>query len=209
MEDLTRAQNTKHRGRYWYCSLVLEHMGSVDGCRSRMHDPRNTRFIGSLPVSEILILPKGYRLDLSRCGCGYIVFIVSSSRDTRREGSGNGHLRPCACRGRYRHDSSEKQLNWTGQKICQRDCGAWRTMITGVMLRVPVHEEPALCRLELSGRLEGPWVAETERVWRSSLCLTKEMEVDLRQLMGADGCGKKLLSPCIAEEDASSLKACG
>jgi hypothetical protein len=34
------------------------------------------------------------------------------------------------------------------------------------MLRVSVHEDGALCRLELAGKLAGPWVAETEQ------CLT-------------------------------------
>jgi hypothetical protein len=62
------------------------------------------------------------------------------------------------------------------------------------MLRVTVYQEPALCRLQIAGRLEGPWVAETEQVWRSSLCSAKQLEVDIRQLTGVDDCGRQLLS---------------
>jgi hypothetical protein len=50
------------------------------------------------------------------------------------------------------------------------------------MSRVTVHEDGALCRLELAGRLGGPWVAEAEHVWRSSLCTNKRIEVDVRQV---------------------------
>jgi hypothetical protein len=62
------------------------------------------------------------------------------------------------------------------------------------MLRVSVHEDGARCRLELAGKLAGPWVAETERVWRSSYCANKQIEVDVRQVTGVDEAGRKLLS---------------
>ena len=62
------------------------------------------------------------------------------------------------------------------------------------MLRVTVHEDGALCRLELAGKLAGPWVAETEYVWRSSSCANKRIEVDARQVTGVDEAGCKLLS---------------
>ena len=62
------------------------------------------------------------------------------------------------------------------------------------MLRVTVHEDGTLCRLELAGRLGGPWVAETEQAWRSSSCPDKKIEVDMRQVTGVDGAGRDLLS---------------
>jgi hypothetical protein len=62
------------------------------------------------------------------------------------------------------------------------------------MLRVTVHEDGALYRLELAGKLGGPWVAETEHVWRSSSCANKQIEVDMRQVTGVDEAGRKLLS---------------
>jgi hypothetical protein len=34
-----------------------------------------------------------------------------------------------------------------------------------VMLRITIHEDEKVCRLELAGRLEGPWVTETENAW--------------------------------------------
>ena len=62
------------------------------------------------------------------------------------------------------------------------------------MLRVTVHEDGTLCRLELAGRLGGPWVAETEHAWRSSSCPDKQIEVDMRQVIGVDDAGRELLS---------------
>jgi hypothetical protein len=61
------------------------------------------------------------------------------------------------------------------------------------MLRVTVHEVGALYRLELAGKLGGPWVAEAEHIWRSSSCTNKRIEVDLRQVTGVDEAGRKLL----------------
>jgi hypothetical protein len=62
------------------------------------------------------------------------------------------------------------------------------------MLRITIHDLGTVCRLELAGRLEGPWVGETEHAWRSLLWPDKQMEVDLRQLTGIDGSGRELLS---------------
>ena len=61
------------------------------------------------------------------------------------------------------------------------------------MLRVTVHEDGRLCRLELAGKLGGPWVAETEHVWRSSSCADKQIEIDMRQVTGIDAAGRDLL----------------
>ena len=61
------------------------------------------------------------------------------------------------------------------------------------MLRITVHENGEHCRLELAGRLGGPWVAETEQAWRSSKCADKQIEVDMRQVTGVDEAGRKLL----------------
>ena len=62
------------------------------------------------------------------------------------------------------------------------------------MLRITIHEDGKVCRLELAGRLEGPWVAETENVWRFSLGSDRKIEVDLRQLTGVDNAGRDLLA---------------
>ena len=62
------------------------------------------------------------------------------------------------------------------------------------MLRVTVHEDGTLCRLELAGRLGGPWVAETEHAWRSSSGSDKQIEVDMRQVTAVDDAGRDLLS---------------
>ena len=61
------------------------------------------------------------------------------------------------------------------------------------MLRVTVHEDGTFCRLELAGRLEGPWVLETEHAWRSALRSCRQIELDMRQLTGLDDAGRELL----------------
>jgi hypothetical protein len=61
------------------------------------------------------------------------------------------------------------------------------------MLRITIHEDSTYCRLVLAGRLEGPWVLETEYAWRSSLRSGHQIEVDMRQLTGVDDAGRELL----------------
>jgi hypothetical protein len=62
------------------------------------------------------------------------------------------------------------------------------------MLRITIHEDGKVSRLELAGRLEGPWVAETEKAWCASLRPGQNIEMDLRQLTGVDGAGRDLLA---------------
>jgi hypothetical protein len=62
------------------------------------------------------------------------------------------------------------------------------------MLRITVHEDGGVCRVELIGRLEGPWVVETELAWRSALRSGREIELDIRELIAVDGAGRELLS---------------
>jgi len=62
------------------------------------------------------------------------------------------------------------------------------------MLRITVHEEGGQCRLELAGKLGGPWVAETENVWLSAPCSGKEIEVDMTEVTGVDDAGRELLA---------------
>ena len=62
------------------------------------------------------------------------------------------------------------------------------------MLRITVHEEGGQCRLELAGKLRGPWVAETKNVWLSTPCSGKVIEVDMRQVTGVDDAGRELLA---------------
>ena len=76
-----------------------------------------------------------------------------------------------------------------------RRFGTVRAIHSGdVMLRITIHEDGKVCRLELAGRLEGPWVAETENAWRFSLGADRKIEVDLRQLTGVDNAGRDLLA---------------
>ena len=62
------------------------------------------------------------------------------------------------------------------------------------MLRITIHEDGKVWRLELAGKLEGPWVAETEKVWRTSLRLDQKIEIDLRELTSVDKAGRDLLA---------------
>ena len=62
------------------------------------------------------------------------------------------------------------------------------------MLRITIHDDGKVCRLELAGKLEGPWVAETEKAWRASLRPDQKIKIDLRQLMSVDNAGRDLLA---------------
>ena len=62
------------------------------------------------------------------------------------------------------------------------------------MLRITIHEDGNVCRLELAGKLEGPWVAETEKAWRASQRPDQAIEFDLRQLTSIDNAGRELLA---------------
>ena len=89
----------------------------------------------------------------------------------------------------------------TLKPISLRRLGARKHLVRGVrfierkaMLRITVHEDGGQCRLELAGKLRGPWVAETDRVWLSAPCLGKEIEVDMREVTGVDDAGRELLA---------------
>jgi hypothetical protein len=62
------------------------------------------------------------------------------------------------------------------------------------MLRINLHQDGRQSRLELAGKLCGPWVGETERVWRSAEVSGKEIEVDIREVTGIDSAGRELLA---------------
>ena len=60
-------------------------------------------------------------------------------------------------------------------------------------MRITVQEDGALWRLHLAGRLEGPWVAETENTWRSAPVSGRRVEIDLREVTWIDESGRRLL----------------
>ena len=61
------------------------------------------------------------------------------------------------------------------------------------MLRITVHEDGTLWRLQLSGRLDGAWVAETENTWRSASVSGRRVEIDIRDVTWIDEAGRCLL----------------
>jgi len=60
------------------------------------------------------------------------------------------------------------------------------------MLRITVQEDGTVWRLKLSGRLAGPWVAETENTWRSAPVSGRPVEIDMRDVTGIDEAGRYL-----------------
>ena len=62
------------------------------------------------------------------------------------------------------------------------------------MLRIMLHRNGSGHRLELAGRLCGPWVDETEKVWQSLECSGEEIEVDMREVTWVDTAGCRLLA---------------
>lgn len=75
------------------------------------------------------------------------------------------------------------------------------------MLRITVQEDGAVWSLKLSGKLAGPWVAETANVWRSVLRSGKQIEVDLNEVTGVDAAGRMLLTSM--QEAGALLRATG
>lgn len=62
------------------------------------------------------------------------------------------------------------------------------------MLRITLYQDNTKCRLELAGKLCGPEVGETERIWRSAPYSGEEVEVDMREVTGVDDAGRELLA---------------
>jgi ABC-type transporter Mla MlaB component len=75
------------------------------------------------------------------------------------------------------------------------------------MLRITVQEDGAIWSLYLSGKLAGPWVAETANVWRQALRSGKQIEVDLNEITGVDAAGRMLLASM--HEAGARLRAAG
>lgn len=64
------------------------------------------------------------------------------------------------------------------------------------MLRITVQEDSNPRRLELAGKLAGPWVAETENAWQA-VRAGKQIEVDLTQVTSVDDGGRRLLKKMV------------
>jgi hypothetical protein len=61
------------------------------------------------------------------------------------------------------------------------------------MLRITVQGDGILWRLQLSGKLAGAWVAETENTWRSAPVSGSPVEIDIRDVTCIDEAGRCLL----------------
>lgn len=64
------------------------------------------------------------------------------------------------------------------------------------MLRVTIHDGPGELRLQLEGRLAGPWVCEVERCWQKAQSLTcnRTVTIDLREVDFVDPAGEQVLA---------------
>ncbi len=61
------------------------------------------------------------------------------------------------------------------------------------MLRIMLHQDGSEHRLALAGRLCGPWVDETETVWRSLQRSGEKIEIDMTDVTAVDNAGRQLL----------------
>jgi ABC-type transporter Mla MlaB component len=64
------------------------------------------------------------------------------------------------------------------------------------MLRITVHENSLKTRLQLEGKLVGPWVTELDQCWRHTFASERppNIEVDLTGLISIDPAGKACLA---------------
>jgi len=60
------------------------------------------------------------------------------------------------------------------------------------MLRITVQDSPQSVELKLEGQLKGPWVEETERIWKN--CDRPVAVVDLCDVTSVDLRGRDLLA---------------
>jgi len=77
------------------------------------------------------------------------------------------------------------------------------------MLKITVHDEPAIRRLQVEGKLTGVSIAELENTWRSEhqAAGAKPVEIDLTDMTAIDQGGKCLLS--LIYRDGACLVAAG
>ena len=63
------------------------------------------------------------------------------------------------------------------------------------MLRVTIHETDDGPKMELEGRISGPWVDELDRAWHSLAPLegAERLCIDIRNVAFADSRGRELL----------------
>ena len=62
------------------------------------------------------------------------------------------------------------------------------------MLRITIHDEAAATRLQVEGKLAGPWAEELKTCWQSVVAPGRALLVDLSALTLIDGAGKALLA---------------
>jgi outer membrane protein len=61
------------------------------------------------------------------------------------------------------------------------------------MLRITVREDDKKGRIQVAGKIGGPWVVELENAWRSVEAPGMEIEIDLKDVTGVDEAGRELL----------------
>ena len=64
------------------------------------------------------------------------------------------------------------------------------------MLRITIHDDPAVTTFQLEGRLAGSWVQELQDCWQSALAASPRSAVrfDLSEVSYIDAAGKKFLA---------------
>jgi anti-anti-sigma regulatory factor len=62
------------------------------------------------------------------------------------------------------------------------------------MLKITIHNEDAATRLQVEGKLAGPWAEELKNCWQSVIAPGRALLVDLSALTLIDADGKALLA---------------
>lgn len=75
------------------------------------------------------------------------------------------------------------------------------------MLRITIHERAGGIRMELEGRIAGPWVDELDRAWRSLAAggSSSDLVIDIRNVAFVDARGKEVLRRIHQQANASFL----
>jgi hypothetical protein len=77
----------------------------------------------------------------------------------------------------------------------------------GNTLKITIHDEPKMLRLELEGKVTGPWVSEFDQTWRSLApsLNSRKLVVDLCGVIHMDAEARRLLAEIYKKTGADLL----
>lgn len=76
------------------------------------------------------------------------------------------------------------------------------------MLKITIDIEGERAKLELEGRLAGPWVQELRECWQRVMNEHRQIDVVLKQVTFIDGAGRQLLAEMCRQGAMLTAEGC-